>query len=111
MMNKRNLHIVYTVFRIITFSCLSNSLFAQSETQLRTLFANYSRTGIHEEIFVHCDKDFYLTNEICWFKLYCMDAFWHHPITISKLAYWELLDRYNTPLAQLKIALQDGCGN
>jgi hypothetical protein len=110
-MNKRNLHIVCTVFRIITFSCLTNSIFAQSETQLRTLFNNYSRTGIHEEIFVHCDKDFYLTNEICWFKLYCMDAFWHHPITISKLAYWELLDRYNTPLAQLKIALQDGCGN
>ncbi len=96
---------------MVALCCLSNSLFAQPETQLRTLFTNYSQTGIHEEIFVHCDKDLYLTDEICWFKLYCVDAFWHHPISISKLAYWELLDRYNTPLAQIKIALQDGCGN
>jgi hypothetical protein len=40
-----------------------------------------------------------------------VDGFWHHPISISKLAYWELLDRYNTPLAKIKIPLQDGCGN
>jgi hypothetical protein len=111
MIRKRNWHIVHTIFRIAAFSCLSKSLFAQTESQLRTLFTDYSQAGIHEEIFVHCDKDLYLTNEICWFKLYCTDAFLHHPISISKLAYWELLDRGNHPMAQLKIALRDGFGN
>jgi hypothetical protein len=110
-MKKQNLHIVFTVFWITAFSCLSKSLLAQTESELRTLFTNYSQTGVHEEIFVHCDKDLYLTNEICWFKLYCTDALLHRPISISKLAYWELLDRDNHPFAQLKIALQGGFGN
>jgi hypothetical protein len=81
------------------FSWLPICLFAQTEPQL------------HEEIFVHCDKDLYLTNEICWFKLYCVDALLHRPVSVSKLAYWELLDRADKPIGQLKIGLEDGFGD
>jgi hypothetical protein len=110
-MKFKSYHIVCTLGWMAIFSCLSTSLFAQAEPQLRAMFTNYSQAAVHEEIFVHCDKDLYLTNEICWFKLYCTDAVLHRPVSISKLAYWELLDRDNNPLAQLKIALRDGFGN
>ena len=105
------IYLVCTLCWITAFSCLPQSLFAQAEPQLQTLFTNYTGAGVQEEIFVHCDKDLYLPDEICWFKLYCTDAVLHRPLSISKLAYWELLDRDNNPLAQIKVALQDGFGN
>ncbi len=104
-------HIVATICRTALLICLSSSLFAQAEPQLRNSFTEYAERAVPEEIFVHCDKGLYLTNEICWFKLYCVDAMLHRPVSISKLAYWELLDRTNRPVAQLKIGLQNGFGN
>jgi hypothetical protein len=104
-------YIVWVICGWAAFSCLTTPVAAQAESQLRSLFTNYSEAGVAEEIFVHCDKDLYLAGEICWFKVYCVDAFLHRPISISKLAYWELVDRLNNPVAQLKIGLQDGFGN
>jgi hypothetical protein len=111
MMRKQKLFVIRSICRVVVLSCLSNSLFAQAETQFRDLFTQYSAQGVQEEIFVHSDKDVYLAGEICWFKVYCMDAFLHRPLSISKLAYWELLDRHNAPVARLKIALADGFGS
>src|SRR5579862_9676110 len=83
-------HIVWVICQGAVFSCLTTPVAAQAESPLRSLFTNYSEAGVAEEIFVHCDKDLYLTGEICWFKIYCVDGLLHRPISISKLAYWEL---------------------
>src|SRR4029079_11612675 len=48
--------------------------------------------------------------EICWFKVYVTDAFFHRPVDISKVAYVELLDHNNKPILQAKIALDKGEG-
>jgi len=104
-------HIVCILSWVTTLSCLSFSASGQEDVQLRSLFGDYSTRGLQEEIFVHCDKDLYLTGELCWFKLYCVDAVLHRPLGMSKLAYWELLDRADKPVAQLKIGLRDGFGN
>jgi hypothetical protein len=104
-------HIVCILSWVTTLSCLSFSASGQEDVQLRSLFGGYSTRGVQEEIFVHCDKDLYLTGELCWFKLYCVDAVLHRPLGMSKLAYWELLDRADKPVAQLKIGLRDGFGN
>ena len=60
---------------------------------------------------MHSDKNFYLSGEICWFKLYYVDASFHKPLDMSKLAYVELLNDKNKPVLQAKIALQDGYGD
>jgi hypothetical protein len=103
-------HIVCILSWVTTLSCLSFSVSGQGDAQLRSLFGDYSTSWVQEEIFVHCDKDLYLTGELCWFKLYCVDAVLHRPIGMSKLAYWELLDRTDKPVAQLKIGLREGFG-
>ena len=64
-----------------------------------------------EKIFVHTDKEFYLAGEICWFKLYLVDATAHHPLDLSKVGYLEWLDKDNRPVLQAKIALRDGHGD
>ena len=110
-MKKRPLHIACFIFLMTALAGYPTAALAQIETQLRKQFTDYSQTVIHENIFVHSDKDLYIAGEICWFKIYCVDALFHRPLSISKLAYWELLDRQNKPLGQLKIGLQDGFGN
>ncbi len=68
-------------------------------------------TDLQEKLFLHSDKDFYVAGEICWFKIYAVDAFFHRPLEMSKVAYVELLDNNNRAVLQAKIALKDAAGN
>jgi hypothetical protein len=78
--------------------------------QLTSELDSYRAKHIQEKIFVHTDKEFYLAGEICWFKLYLVDASLHQPLDLSKVAYLEWLDKDNRPVLQAKIGLRDGHG-
>jgi hypothetical protein len=71
----------------------------------------YRAAHVQEKVYVHTDKEFYLAGEICWFKMYLVDASLHQPLDLSKVAYLEWLDRDNRPVLQAKIALRDGHGD
>jgi len=71
----------------------------------------YRSQRLQEKLYVHTDKDFYLAGEICWFKLYDVDAGSHHPLDLSKVAYLEWLDKDNHPVLQAKIGLNNGHGD
>lgn len=74
-------------------------------------FDNYRQAVLQEKLFLHTDKNFYLAGEICWFKVYNVDASFNRPLSLSKLAYVEVLDKNNKPVLQAKIALKEGDGN
>ena len=71
----------------------------------------YRLQRLQEKVFVHTDKEFYLAGEICWFKLYVVDASFHQPLDLSKIAYLEWLDKDNKPVMQAKIGLKKGHGD
>ena len=71
----------------------------------------YRSQYIQEKLYVHTDKDSYLSREICWFRIYYLDALFNNPITISKIAYVEILDRNNRPVIQQKVSLKPGESN
>lgn len=74
--------------------------------------SNNYRSGIlQEKVFVHLDKPFYMTGEIIWCKLYCVEGYSHRPLSVSKVAYVELLDGDNKPVFQGKVLLSDGQGS
>jgi hypothetical protein len=104
--NKFYLTVIITLFSI-TGGQAQNA----DENALRQQFADYRENVLQEKIFLHTDKAFYLAGEICWFKIYCVDAFFHRPLPLSKLAYVEILDKNNKPVLQAKIALKEGDGN
>lgn len=88
--------------------------FASGQTDTSSIqgkFDTYRQQVLQEKIFVHTDKAFYFSGEILWFKIYCVDATFHKPIDVSKVAYIELLDNENKPLLQAKIELKNGSGN
>ncbi len=71
----------------------------------------YRHQHLQEKLFVHTDKEFYLSGEICWFKLYAVDATSHRPMDLSKVAYLEWLDKDNKPVLQAKAGLKGGHGD
>ena len=78
---------------------------------LQNSVENYTKNNLQEKLYVHTDKNFYVANEICWFKIYNVDAIFNKPLNISKVAYVELIDNNNKAVWQEKIALTEGTGN
>ena len=71
----------------------------------------YRAQRLQEKLYVHTDKAYYLAGEICWFKLYYVDASSHLPLDLSKVAYLEWLDKENKPVLQTKVGLSKGRGD
>ena len=83
---------------------------AQSLTELKTNVENYKKQVLKEKLYVHVNKDFYLTGEILWFKVYNVEGASHIPLNLSKVAYIELLDSKHAPVLQTKVELKNGEG-
>jgi hypothetical protein len=98
---------------LICLACMLMSINAKAQVLegIQKSFQQYNDHILQEKIYVHTDKDFYLTGEIMWFKLYNVDAGINKPIDISKVAYVDILDDANNPVLQAKIALRNGAGN
>ena len=71
----------------------------------------YNQQHLQEKIFIHTDRSLYACGEIMWFKLYNADATLNKPITISKIAYVEVLNSDQKPVFQAKIELKEGSGS
>jgi len=83
--------------------------FAQNspvDTEIRNAFDQYRGQYVQEKIYVHTDKNSYVSGEICWFRLYDLDASFHKPVSFSKIAYVEVLDKNNQPVIQEKVSLK-----
>ncbi|HLK28455.1 MAG TPA: hypothetical protein VKT28_07730 [Puia sp.] len=83
---------------------------SNSTSSIKNQFTDYAQAAIQEKIFAHTDKGFYLAGEILWFKLYDVDATFHQPLNLSKLAYVEIIGDSNKPVLQAKIFLKNGIG-
>ena len=82
---------------------------AQSLTELKTNVENYKKQVSKEKLYMHVNKDFYLTGEILWFKVYNVEGASHIPLDLSKVAYIELLNSKHAPVLQTKVTLKKDC--
>ena len=106
-------------FRILFFLFLELILILPSALSQNTLvgknllnnYDHYRSEYVQEKLFVHTDKDSYISREICWFRVYYVDAFNNSPASLSKIAYVEILDRNNRPMLQQKVSLKPGESN
>jgi hypothetical protein len=73
-------------------------------------FETFYKNNYQESIFVHADKDYYLTGEFVKFKVYCLERLTEKPSRLSRVAYVEILDSQNTPMLQTRIELKKGAG-
>ncbi|HTJ12094.1 MAG TPA: hypothetical protein VL547_08715 [Dinghuibacter sp.] len=93
---------------LLTFLSLQGYLRAQDD--LLRHWAAYRGTHLYEKVFVQTDKDYYLCGELCWFKCYDVSAANRKPLSLSRVAYVEILDARGKPALQAKISLDAGSG-
>jgi hypothetical protein len=100
--------IISLLVRFTTIPALAQNAIPVS---LQKDFDTYRSLALQEKIYLHTDKNFYLAGEICWFKIYYVDAFFHHSLDVSKVVYVELLDRADKAVWQAKIPVEKGEGH
>ncbi len=74
-------------------------------------FDAYRKQAFQEKVYVRTDRSTYLTGELMWFKIYCVDAYSNKPLNLSKVVYIEMLNEINEPVLQRKIQMKDGIGS
>jgi hypothetical protein len=99
---------------LFLFSLLSLSSFGQVRQDfLDTVserFQKYCNTIPREEIYIHTDRQDYVAGEDVWFSIYLIDRQTSKLSGSGKIAYFEILNPENRPVAQKRIGLENGFG-
>ena len=96
-----------TVFLALSFAGMQ-AMGQLSEIQLG--YAKYNQYNLQEKIYVHTDRSLYLCGDVLWFKAYLTEANSHQPLSLSKVAYIEVLNKQNQPILQAKVSMENGSG-
>ncbi|WP_113651905.1 hypothetical protein [Pedobacter namyangjuensis] len=93
---------------LMSFAFAGKSQFLK---EIESDFIKYKANNFQEKIFLHTDKENYISGEILWLKAYLVNDVDGKPADLSKVCYIELVDKENTPVEQVKILLKNGSGN
>lgn len=83
---------------------------ADSLPVISRALARYQEQALQEKLFVHTDRRAYVCGDVLWFKVYAVDATYHRPLPLSKVAYVEVLDATQKPVLQAKVELKEATG-
>lgn len=110
---KKNFKIIITLTGFMTLVAMTHQAKAQANnaTELAQKLEMYTSNHLPEKIFLHTDKSSYLSNELCWFKIYNVDGVFHTPLDLSKIAYVEIVDNNAIPVVQVMSSIENGIGH
>ena len=86
---------------------------AQAPDSLATIAQRWQRYGqqvLVEKLYVHLDRPAYAARETMWLKVYAVDGTFHKPLSMSKVAYVEVLNSLHQPVLQTQIPLREATG-
>ena len=101
------------LFSLLTGLCCiyAHAQNSNADREIVNAFNQYRGQYIQEKLYVHTDKDSYVSREILWFRIYYVNAFYNSPASVSKIAYIEMLDKNNQAVVQQKVSLKPGESN
>src|SRR3954469_18427652 len=96
--------------RSLRLFLLTGALFVAAIAQAQTFpedsitkkFDAWSKQALQEKVYVRTDRSGYITGELMWFKVYCVDGYKSKPLDVSKVVYVELLGEANEVVLQRK---------
>jgi len=98
----------------ILYMLFLKNVFGQAQTfipeYINQKFKSYCNSVIREEIFIHTDKEEYISGEDLWFNIYLIDRKNFSAATSSNIAYVEILNYENKPVVQKRFLLDNGVG-
>jgi hypothetical protein len=111
-MSDRTKKILVAAFSLnmILLRCLSGQSQTNIPEYIKERFQTYCNSVIREEIFIHTDKEEYISGEDMWFNIYLMDRKSSGIAASSKIVYVEILNYDNKPVIQKRFMLDSGTG-
>ncbi len=91
---------------ILLFLADTSCISAQIETKIDSGLQWYYKHYPQEKVFVHTDKDQYITGQHVWFSTYAVS--FDKPSEISKIIYLQLVNRDERVVAQVKLPMEKG---
>ncbi len=101
----------FSILKIVLLSCLipvTNYIGAQTSVNDTN---NLKTSRYLEKLYVHTDRDVYISGEQIWLKIYKLSGLTGFPDNVSKVIYVELLDGQSNPVNQLKIFINKTSGS
>jgi hypothetical protein len=95
---------------LLFLNCVSGQTTANMTDYLSQRFLRYCTSVPREEIYIHSDKDTYISGEDMWFKIYLIDRQSFNLSASSRIVYFELLNADNRPIVQKRILIDEGTG-
>ena len=96
---------------VLVLKGMSATAQLMSTDAIQQSFDTYRQQVLQEKLFLHLDQPSHFTGETVWFKINYVDATFHKPLSISKVAYVELLGQDHKPVLQTKVSLSAEGGN
>jgi hypothetical protein len=109
-MIKRKILVVIIMLNLFFLQNVAGQVQINIPNYIRQRFQNYCKSVPREEIFVHTDREEYISGEDLWFNIYLIDRRSFKPSSNSKIAYFEILSPENRPVVQKRILLENGFG-
>ncbi len=78
--------------------------------QLENSFVNGVTELYQEKVYIHTDRNMYITGETIWLKPYCVDATFHTLSNFSKVVNVELFDVNGNVVKQERVEINNGVG-
>jgi len=111
-MRKAYMNIRLTFFFSALLSMASwNSIAQPAPNAVRSQFDSYRNTNLQEKVFVHTDRNFYLTGDHLWLKVYVVDVSFNRPLDLSKVVYVEVMDDQGQAVLSAKVPVEDATGH
>ena len=98
------------ILMVVLFSAISTLMGSSQARYIGRDFIEFCSKVPWEDIFLHTDRDEYISGENIWFDVYAFDRQHLIPSTLSRIAYVELLDYNSRPVMGTRILLSNGTG-
>jgi hypothetical protein len=102
------------VILVLTHLLFLQGIYGQASTDmtdyLRQRFIKFCKYVPREEIYIHTDREEYISGESLWFNTYLIDRQNLKQSDHSSIVYFELLNSTNRPVVQKRIFIKKGLG-
>jgi len=101
---------IFILFCILNYSFIYGQRRIVNIDDITGKFNQYCKDVPREEIYIHTDRENFIAGEEMWFNVYVVDRQSSKPSPYSRIVYIELMNRYNNPVLQKRILIENGSG-
>ncbi|MDZ7607898.1 MAG: hypothetical protein U5K79_20485 [Cyclobacteriaceae bacterium] len=98
------------LFLLFILNIPANSQPLIQEQFVQRLESFYSE-NYQESVFIHTDKNYYLTGETIKLSVYCLNTLTEQPTGLSRVAYADVVDSKKNTILTARIELKNGVGS